>query len=256
MHKVYFFIGLLFFLAGCAAPVAPRPFINSQSVTASYDQVWDGVIDTLAQHNVQIKTLARDSGIVSAESARFDDRMATCDERLVHNVRKFATFNIRVQRGEQVQKMTVNSEWRLVGRHTITGYPEERECASKGVLEGYLLQRTTVGLPVAAAPSLQYALSVKNSIDSGFANVNDVDKLPASDNCKQLYKEQFLAKGFTRAVALSAVRKNGSRFCTFRSNNSQAAEAALENCSAAAAKESLTACRLYAVNDKVLWQPD
>jgi hypothetical protein len=254
-------------LAGCAgAPVAPPAFGTSQNITASYDWVWDGVMNVLAQNNVQIKTLAKDSGFMSADSARFTERFARCDERLVHNVRKYATFNIRVQRGEQVQKMTVNSEWRLVGRNTITGYPEERECASTGLLEGYLLSSTANSLPVAAEPiaiswpSLEVVTSKLSSPvplnAPAYASVGDFNKLPASDSCKRLYQEEFLAKTHPRAVALSPLRANGRRYCTYRSGMMQPAASALESCTAAALKEGLAACKLYAVNDTVVWQPD
>jgi hypothetical protein len=257
MLKICLSFFILVFLAGCAAPSAPKPFSNAQNVVGTYDQVWDGVMDVLSQNNVQIKTLAKDSGFISAESARFTDNFAVCDERLVHNVRKYSTFNIRLQRGDQVQKMTVNSDWRLVGRNTITGYPEERECRSTGLLEGYLMQRAAVGLPVTLAPSAQYLqANAATANASGFATVNDVDKVPASDNCKRLYQEQFLSRPYPRAVALSAVRKNGSRYCTYRSGNAQAVESALESCSSAAVKEGLSACKLYAVNDRVVWQAD
>jgi hypothetical protein len=258
-------------LAGCAAPVAPRPFVNTQSVVASYDQVWDGVMEVLAQNNVQIKTLAKDSGFVAAESQRFNDAFAVCDERMVHNVRKAASFNIRLQRGEQAQKMTVNAEWRMVGRNTITGYPEERECASTGVLEGYLMKRAAAGLPVApgaaGAPQARAEVGASTGIyqpaqlldrngfkSSGFAKLEDAQSVPASANCKFIYETKFLPAPYPRAFALGGKQANGARTCVVKMGRN-AAVYAIEECTQFADTMKVAPCVMYAVDDRVVWQP-
>jgi hypothetical protein len=62
-------LGLLV-LAGCSrAYVAPvRPSAYTEQLDAPYDAVWRALVRALARENVQIRTIARDSGVIASEA--------------------------------------------------------------------------------------------------------------------------------------------------------------------------------------------
>ena len=68
-HLVVGVLGLLA-LAGCArAYVAPvLPSAHTEQIEAPYDQVWRALVRALARENVQIRAIARDSGVIASEA--------------------------------------------------------------------------------------------------------------------------------------------------------------------------------------------
>lgn len=56
-------------LAGCGrpyvAPIPAGPYI--ERIEAPYDAVWDALVRALALENVQIRAIARDSGVIASE---------------------------------------------------------------------------------------------------------------------------------------------------------------------------------------------
>ena len=62
-------VGLLV-LAGCSrayvAPVLPSAY--TEQIEAPYDAVWRALVRALARENVQIRTIARDSGVIASEA--------------------------------------------------------------------------------------------------------------------------------------------------------------------------------------------
>ena len=68
MKKYLFAAAALVGLAGCATPAQTFQFDNQRLVDDSYDAVWDRAINVLANNNLPIKTLEKDSGIIVAEN--------------------------------------------------------------------------------------------------------------------------------------------------------------------------------------------
>src|SRR5262245_21537897 len=62
-------LGLLA-LAGCSrayvAPVLPSAY--TEQIDAPYETVWRALVRALARENVQIRTIARDSGVIASEA--------------------------------------------------------------------------------------------------------------------------------------------------------------------------------------------
>jgi hypothetical protein len=141
LGKSIFWMATVLALGACSSPppkLSPLP-TRSTVAAGEYDKVWDNVVDFFASRNIAIKTIAKDSGIVAAERAGFDNSVAICDERLLRDFRKIASFNVRVQRGGSEQRVTVNSEYRLVGIEIITGTATARNCQPTGLLENQIL---------------------------------------------------------------------------------------------------------------------
>ncbi|MDQ0068492.1 hypothetical protein J2W34_000266 [Variovorax boronicumulans] len=87
---------------------------------------------------IQIKNIAKDSGVVYAETAQFNETMADCgDPGLFQIMSKRVNFNVFVTRSESSPRVTVNatySETRRFDRNVVTV-----SCNSKGTLERIIL---------------------------------------------------------------------------------------------------------------------
>ena len=92
------------------------------------------------------------------------------------------------------------------------------------------------------------------------AALDDIKKLPAGAGCQKRYADKFLAVGWPRAIALtgnaSPTAKAGTVFCATASGEQYAGNTALDNCNDLAKARGLPACKLYAVNDTVVWVQD
>lgn len=81
-----------------------------------------------------------------------------------------------------------------------------------------------------------------NIKDSGFAKIDDLNKVPVGPNCKKMY-QAFLASTGSRAFALS---KKG--LCAWIAGPESATDLALKKCGD-------SSCQIYAVDQNVVWAP-
>jgi hypothetical protein len=92
----------------------------------------------LAQNQMQIKNIAKDSGVIYAESVKFDDSVADCGTRgIMALVGRRATFNIFVNRSSKDPVVSVNTEFNETRRFDVN--TQTVACNSKGILEGNIL---------------------------------------------------------------------------------------------------------------------
>lgn len=80
---------------------------------------------------------------------------------------------------------------------------------------------------------------------SGYAAIDDVAKVPVGDETGRQEYQRFLAAGLPRALALSP----DAKYWAWRSGAPDAMAQALARCS----QRSSQTCRLYAVDDDVVW---
>ncbi|WP_390342050.1 hypothetical protein ACFJIS_17775 [Variovorax boronicumulans] len=129
-------------LTACASPPRTYSFSNTKTYEKTYDEVWEDLIGFFASRNIQIKNIAKDSGVVYAETTQFNESMADCgDPGLFQVMSKRVNFNVFVTRSGPNPKVTVNatySETRRFDRNVVTV-----SCNSKGTLERIIL--TQVG---------------------------------------------------------------------------------------------------------------
>jgi hypothetical protein len=83
---------------------------------------------------------------------------------------------------------------------------------------------------------------------SGFAEIEDVGKVPLATDAGRREYRRFLAAGLPRAIALSP----GGVAWAWNSGPFDAANLALTRC----AQRSSQTCKLYAVDNDVVWTPD
>src|SRR5262245_22528558 len=140
-------LGLLA-LGGCSrayvAPVLPSAYV--EQIDAPYDAVWRALVRALARENVQIRTIARDSGVIASEAVpttiglyadcgRFGDEGVQGDAQVA--------FTIFVEAVSTTQTaVQVNTRMRTDTYTRGSGLPKARPglpCASTGRWEANLL---------------------------------------------------------------------------------------------------------------------
>jgi hypothetical protein len=145
-------IGLVTF-AGCSrvyvAPVLPSAYM--EQIEAPYDAVWRALVRALARENVQIRAIARDSGVIASEAVPTTIGLyADCgrfgDERVQGDAQ--VAFTIFVEAVSTTQTaVQVNTRMRTDTYTRGAGLPKPRPalaCASTGRWEANLLDTVRV----------------------------------------------------------------------------------------------------------------
>ena len=140
-------LGLLA-LGGCnrayVAPVLPSAY--TEQIDAPYDAVWRALVRALARGNVQIRTIARDSGVIASEAVPTTIGLyADCgrfgEERVEGDAQ--VAFTIFVEAVSSAQTaVQVNTRMRTDTYTRGSGVPKARPglpCASTGRWEANLL---------------------------------------------------------------------------------------------------------------------
>ncbi|NBW51282.1 MAG: dienelactone hydrolase family protein [Betaproteobacteria bacterium] len=125
------------------------------------------------------------------------------------------------------------------GKAMVGGNPEARVASAREMLQ-FLSRELAFPVDLSVLDDTVHAAPVP--APSGFAALTNVDALPRiSEKGKALYRE-WLEKPFPRAVALS------DRGALARGYGRTAMETAIKNC-----EKFGNPCRLYAVDDQVVW---
>jgi hypothetical protein len=145
-------IGLVAF-AGCSrvyvAPVLPSAYM--EQIEAPYDAVWRALVRALARENVQIRAIARDSGVIASEAVPTTIGLyADCgrfgEERVQGDAQ--VAFTIFVEAVSTTQTaVQVNTRMRTDTYTRGSGPPKPRSglpCASTGRWEANLLDTVRV----------------------------------------------------------------------------------------------------------------
>jgi hypothetical protein len=135
-------------LVGCSrayvAPVPPSAY--TERIEAPYDAVWRALVRALARENVQIRTIARDSGVIASEAVpttiglyancgRFGDTQVEGDAQVAYTIFVQAVSETRTA-------VQVNTRMRSENYARGSGKTRPRPplaCASTGRWEANLL---------------------------------------------------------------------------------------------------------------------
>lgn len=145
------FVCMALGLAGCVTPAVKTDFRNSAVVARPEAQVWADLIGYFTSHQIQIRTIERDSGVIYAERALFDPVFASCDhDPTLTEISGTVTMNVFVRPLSPNQtQVTVNADFHQIGTLGRTDY--NLDCFSTGVLEAQILR--AVGATVTVTPS-------------------------------------------------------------------------------------------------------
>lgn len=143
MLRKFAVIAVAIAVSACATPPATYSISNSRSYTKQYDQVWEDLVAFFAKRNVQIKNIAKDSGVIYAEASRFDDSVADCgNPGIFQVVGRRAHFNVFVNRSGKQPVVSVNTEFTEMRR--FDSNVQTVQCNSKGVLEDLVLSSVSL----------------------------------------------------------------------------------------------------------------
>jgi uncharacterized lipoprotein len=133
---------------GCSrayvAPVLPAAY--TEQIDAPYDAVWRALVRALARENVQIRTIARDSGVIASEAVPTTIGLyADCgrfgEERVEGDAQVAFTIFVEALSSTQTA-VQVNTRMRTDTYTRGSGPPKARSglpCASTGRWEANLL---------------------------------------------------------------------------------------------------------------------
>ena len=135
-------------LSACSKPYVapPLPGPYREQVDAPYDAVWRALVRALAQENVQIRAIARDSGVIASEAVpttiglyadcgRFGDDAVEGDAQVAYTI--FVQPLLATRTAVQI-----NTRMRADTYARGSGKPKRREplaCASTGRWEANLV---------------------------------------------------------------------------------------------------------------------
>jgi uncharacterized lipoprotein len=140
-------------LAGCSrayvAPVLPSAY--TEQIEAPYDAVWRALVRALARENVQIRAIARDSGVIASEAVPttigiYADCGRFGDERVQGDAQVAFTIFVEAVSATQTA-VQVNTRMRTDTYSRGTTPPKARAalpCASTGRWEANLLDTVRV----------------------------------------------------------------------------------------------------------------
>ena len=148
------------------------PISNAVETNASYDAVWNNVIDFFAMNNLPIAVLEKDSGIIVASKVNIGESLVTMEDengRALNNsawfimpyLNKFngwkcvgnkttCSFNVRVRKTDNGTYVSVNLggiqgirilEWinMMTFQKSLQDMPSKEQCVSTGKFEKDLL---------------------------------------------------------------------------------------------------------------------
>jgi hypothetical protein len=125
-------------VSGCATMPERYDVENARSYNQSYDEVWEKIINFFSSHHIQVKNIAKDSGVIYAETTSFDYKFADCGTGgLMVPFARSALINVFVSRAVEQPKVTVNTEFKETRR--FGDATKIVTCNSKGAFEKAVL---------------------------------------------------------------------------------------------------------------------
>ena len=142
----------ILFLAGCATYPPPRETIpDSQIYSNSFNIVWEAVLETLDEQNIEVKSIGKQSGVIVAEDrsielhqyepGRYDSQYCLCGSPPKEHVLRDPVGKYRVSVtpafvGTTSVRIDVSYEAAIYSDDQIMG---QHACFSKGVFEPFFL---------------------------------------------------------------------------------------------------------------------
>lgn len=126
-------------LSGCATAPKVQEFDRSSTYSdATFDQVWNAVIDMFGERNWAISNMEKASGFINTDWMRVNGMGKYLDcgnPGILTESNHMGRFNI-VVRQEAGTKVTINTVWRA--QRALGQTTTDVDCVSTGVLEGEL----------------------------------------------------------------------------------------------------------------------
>lgn len=141
-------------MSGCASftPATKVSVDKSRVMKVDFDTAWERVIEWYAERTINIEAMEKDSGLITAEAARYEDGLmyADCGKGSGHMLNPTLEFNTHVTRkpDDHVKvNMTVSANTIIQSKDMYGRVTGERQvnCYSNGKLEQELLNHVQTG---------------------------------------------------------------------------------------------------------------
>lgn len=140
-------------VTSCVRPPEPRNITRTFDYGESYEEVWSAVVETLAEMNVPLEKVQKESGLITVSWMNYldteNDEYCDCGDVSVET--KDGRFNVFVKDAEDKARVTVNAHY--VSTYTSAGETIELECVSTGRLEREITDRVQAKLNPAPEPT-------------------------------------------------------------------------------------------------------
>ena len=170
----FFAVGLVMMVwfslfGGCASFPPPQDDIaNSRTYGNSYDDVWDAVLGSLSELNIQVKSMDKESGEIVAEDGtvelrqfelgRYDSKYCFCGSPRRYTLLRelVGEYTISVIRGTGVRVMLkIDASYRA-SQYSGDSFTEWLPCPSKGIFEPIFLEHVETRLGAVKVPSRNF----------------------------------------------------------------------------------------------------
>ncbi|MDB4960426.1 MAG: hypothetical protein JWP01_425 [Myxococcales bacterium] len=139
MNNVRMLVVLVLTTALAASATAPSTHAvnTTATVAASYEATWTAVLDLFAENNWAILNLDKDSGLVTTDWMRIEDKYADCGNApLLTTDQTSVRFNVRVKSDEGSSEVAVNASFRQL--RSFDGKSHVVDCTTNGTVEGFI----------------------------------------------------------------------------------------------------------------------
>lgn len=131
--------GMMALLSGCVTPPPTYEVESTAKLDRSFDDAWTDVVEFLATNNVQIKNVAKDSGVIYADKAGFDDMLADCGgSGLFMPIGRQETLNVFLRKGTD-GKVSISVNTTFAERRRFESNIRDFKCNSRGVIESQII---------------------------------------------------------------------------------------------------------------------
>lgn len=139
IKMVGFILFLSVLMSGCATAPKVHQIDNSRTYQIGYDKVWEDIVSFFATRNIPIKNIAKDSGVIYAETFNIDKSFADCGTPGLAIAGKLhANFNVFVRKlDENETSVSVNSSFSE--QRQFQSNITQVDCNSFGILEKNIL---------------------------------------------------------------------------------------------------------------------
>lgn len=139
----------LLFIVACATPPKPHEVDAEDEFAAPYDSVWTEIIAGLAEKNIPIKTIDKNSGIVVTEEMNTEGRKDLCDcggGGITSEDKRSGSYNLFLKKVSETHcTVRVNASFYVVRSFdTVT---KRIECVSTGLMERNILDHLRSRFP-------------------------------------------------------------------------------------------------------------
>jgi hypothetical protein len=151
---------------GCASFPPPEDDIpNSRTYGNSYNDVWDAVLGSLSEMNIQVKSMEKESGEIVAEDGtvelrqfelgRYDSKYCFCGSPKQFNFLRelVGEYTISVTRGTGVRVLVKIEASYRASQYSGESLVEWLPCPSKGIFEPIFLKHVESRLGAVISPS-------------------------------------------------------------------------------------------------------